>query len=172
MCIRRENCGEPSYPDGEAFNGGSQSAVERIQTSGIECTSFMNPDLERGYFGIRNNSAENYGSVFCPIVPSADDTNEQQNRRVKVFVNYKSPSPEIVPVCQLAWRSRTPQSPVGEEHWSLAFTEVRDVSDLLESSYLDVGIDVALTVSCDVPPLTTIQGMITEMSVSAVADGI
>jgi YVTN family beta-propeller protein len=133
----------------------------------------MNNSIERGHFGIRNNSTTNYGSIQCPIVPSADDTNEVRSRSVSTMVYFAgAPLEGPFPTCQIAWRNRVGGVPVGDESFSAAFfpPSLGD-NRMLSPQGINVGQDVAMAVFCDMPPGLTIKGFTTSMSVAPVSGG-
>jgi hypothetical protein len=177
MCIRNAACGDSSDPDGERFTTPGGIRSEQVQTSGQECLSSGNSSIERGFFGIRNNGPWPDG-VWCPITPSADDTNDPTNRLMSSTVYYKaggSFGADPAPTCYLVARSRDATAPGTEETWSNAFTQTNVWEQFVSLQSFSVGSgrnDIVLGAYCHIGPGVTLQGIRTSMSVAPVAGGL
>lgn len=169
------DCGDPSTPNGEAFSIPYYAGLEWVQTSGSECMVWSNNNWERGHFGGKNVSTNSgdWVSVYCPITPPAEDTNESTRSIDTVAVYYKPGQGGTIPVCQATWTDRwasvDPYTP--QEYWSTSFAQASFPTRLERTADIQVRLDVGMAVYCDVPPGATIQGVTTRLGVAPVSGG-
>jgi hypothetical protein len=183
MCIRNSAC----VPNGDFGESGASLAppalTDSVQTSGIACMSSDDINLVRSELGAKNVGT-NYVSVFCPITPPADDTNEVGSRKahqVRVYYRGKTRLPGENPlICQLHARTRNWASPhnfVTTKLVSPAFVKQDGENVALNDFFVGKGADgisradIALSVHCDLPPGYTIQGITSRIAIPAVAGG-
>jgi len=183
MCIRNSGC-VPNGGYGESGGSiASGSLTDWVQTSGIACMAYDDVNLVRSELGAKNVGT-NYVSVFCPITPPADDTNEVGSRKAnEVSVYYRSKTgaaDQPPPTCQLHARTRNWSSPSNfttDKVVSGAFPK-KDIEVVTLNNFI-VGkgadgtsrADIALTVHCDLPPGYTIQGISSIIATPAVSGG-
>jgi len=187
MCIRNAECQSGDGAAGETWSAGADGG-DSVQTSGIACLS-ASANLVRDEGGLRNVGA-GYASVFCPIVPPADDTKEASRRLLSdTTVYYRGaagdPWTEPPPTCQLVWRNRTIAgtflsneyaSGVFERGTALPPSETAKLASVVVGAPADGEVnpraDLALMVLCDLPPGYTIKGVTSLVKVTPVAGGL
>jgi hypothetical protein len=145
-----------------------QVGTDWVQTSGIQCMAPGNNQVTRGFGGLTNNSS-GFATVLCPIVPPADDTNESMHDVVEMMVHFSPAQINVFPTCQLFWRDR--QGSLGIEKVSAAFTNKDLWGRVGLHGPLDVRLDLALAVSCDLPAGMTLQGITARIEVADVSGG-
>lgn len=138
-----------------------------VQGNGIECsasTADGSRQLRRSAFGSTNEGAEAY-SVHCPITQPADDSYEH--------------NPQIHSL-KVAYTGRTPGCRIesfderGDLHTSppLERDTFRRNTLRLPAGAFDVGTEKSLALRCDLPPRSTIEGYVSEVSVTRKSGGI
>jgi hypothetical protein len=184
MCIRNSACVQNGGYGESGASIAPPALTDWVQTSGIACMASDDVNLVRSELGAKNVGT-NYVSVFCPITPPADDTNEIGSRKAnKVSVYYRGKTRaagESPPTCQLHARTRNwsnSSNSTTDKVVSGAFVKEEGEIVTLDNFVVGKGsdgssrADIALSVDCDLPPGYTIQGVTSTIAIPAVSGGL
>lgn len=158
----------------------SSTSWNFVQTSGVECVPEGPTGVsgwQRTASGMLNNNA-GASRVFCPLTPPADDSAESNRATTQPVVYFSGGSSSYncvtngtCPQCKLRWWRRN--SVTAQE--SSVFTAVSSGGTL--GSYIlgggtNLGKEIAVGISCNVPRGVTISGVQAGMSTSGISGGV
>ncbi|HET9956170.1 MAG TPA: hypothetical protein VFQ61_16800 [Polyangiaceae bacterium] len=174
LCQLSTDCHE-SGSDAEFDHvGGTSTLRQNVQTNGIECSATQNPSqIVKSENGIKNNGPA-ANTVFCPIVPPADDTAEVTRDMWFTSVYYSGGSDAsncvssgTCPSCNLTWTDHAGVVSNG----AVIAKDTSATFKLSQNGPVRVGTEVAVGVLCTLPAATTLEGITAQTTITGVQQG-